>query len=309
MTPEKDPHGALATEFEHSRAQLHAVAHRMLSSRSEAEDALQEAWLRANRADTTSVENLRGWLTTVVARVCLDMLRARRSRREAPEDDAAAEPNPDDSPFAGPERDSLLVDSVGIALLVVLETLSPSERLAFVLHDLFDLPFEEIAPIVGSSSVAARQLASRARRRVRGGSLSRPERSEPPRQHEVVQAFLSAARSGDLSGLLAVLDPEVVLRCDPEAVERSAAASANGAPFFPAELRGATQVASTFSGRAQAARVALIDGNVGAVWAPGGTPRAVFNFRLVGGKIVGLELLADPIRLQALSITLLDPAP
>jgi RNA polymerase sigma-70 factor (ECF subfamily) len=309
MTQEKDPNAALAARFEESRAQLQAVAHRMLSSRSEAEDALQEAWLRVTRADISGVENLRAWLTTVVARVCLDMLRARKSRREAPEDDATAEPNPDDSPLAGPERDHLLVDSVGIALLVVLETLSPSERLAFVLHDLFDLPFEEIAPIVGASPVAARQLASRARRRVRGGSLSGRERVESPRQHQVVQAFLTAARSGDLSGLLSVLDPEVVLRCDPTAVKGSAAASGTGTPFFPAETRGANQVASTFSGRAQAARVALIDGNVGAVWAPDGKPRAVFKFSVVNGKIVELELLADPTRLQALAITLLDPAP
>ncbi|MGH7460911.1 MAG: sigma-70 family RNA polymerase sigma factor, partial [Longimicrobiales bacterium] len=235
----------LAERFESNRTHLRAVAYRMLGSRTEADDALQEAWLRVSRADTSAIENLGGWLTTVVARVCLDQLRTRKSRREESIDRqvAASQENALD-----PEQQALLADSVGLALLVVLETLTPAERVAFVLHDMFDLPFDEIAPIVGRSATAARQLASRARRRVQGAN-ARPD-ADRSRQRTVVDAFLAAARSGDFTALLALLDPDVVLRAD-------AAAVLSGAEE---EVLGAAAVARTFAGRASAAQPALIDG-------------------------------------------------
>ena len=277
----------LADRFEANRTHLRAVAYRMLGSRSEADDAVQEAWLRLSRADTGEVENLRGWLTTVVARVCLDMLRSRRSRRE----EELAEPVVVDSDEIDPEHEALLAASVGPALLVVLETLGPAERLAFVLHDMFGVPFDEIAPIVGRSSVAVRQLASRARRRVQGSAVPDADRS---RQREVVAAFLSASRSGNFEALLAVLDPDVVVRAD-------AAAVALGANL---EVRGAQDVARSFSGRAQGARPALVDGASGAVWAPGGRPRVVFGFTLRDGRIVEIQILADPARLGEMDLVL-----
>jgi RNA polymerase sigma factor (sigma-70 family) len=297
-------HDGLAERFEASRRHLRGVAYRMLGSPSEAEDAVQEAWLRLSRSDTSEVENLGGWLTTVVARVCLDMLRSRKSRREEPLDSRP----PDEIASGGdsPEHGRLMADSVGLAMLVVLETLTPVERVAFVLHDIFDLPFEDIAPIVGRTPVAARQLASRARRRVQGAPAA-PD-ADRTRQREIVDAFLAASRGGDFSALLAVLDPNVVLRADPVAVAESLAAQARGvrgAPALAPEIRGAEEVARTFAGRARAAQPALITGIPGLVWAPGGETRAVFGFTISGGKIVGIELIADPERIRQLDVTIL----
>ena len=266
----------------------------MLGSVSEADDAVQEAWLRLSRSDTGSIQNLGGWLTTDSARVCLDMLRSRTSRREEPLGLHAPEPIVSRNDASDPEREVLLADSVGLALLVVLETLAPAERLAFVLHDMFAVPFDEIAPIVGRSPTAARQLASRARRRVRGAATD-PD-ADLSRQREVVDAFLAASRDGDFDALLALLDPDVVLRADAAAVHAGATA----------EVRGATAVAGTFSGRARTAQPALVGGAAGAVWAPGGRPRVVFGFTIRGGKIVEIDMLADPARLSQLDLVVLD---
>ena len=283
----------LAERFEANRTHLRAVAHRMLGSLSEADDAVQEAWLRLSRSDASEVANLGGWLTTVVGRVCLDMLRSRKSRREESLDAQAPDPIESHEAEVDPEHQAVLADSVGLALLVVLETLAPAERVAFVLHDMFDLPFDEIAPILGRSPTAARQLASRARRRVQGAALV----SEPdlPRQRKVVDAFLAASRGGDFEALLAVLDPEVVLRADRAAVQIGASG----------EVRGAAAVARTFAGRAKEAQPALIDGAAGLVWAPGGRPRVVFGFTIEQGKIVAIDMIADRERLGQLDIAIL----
>ena len=289
----------LAERFEENRTHLRAVAYRMLGSRSEADDAVQEAWLRLSRSRADDIDNLGGWLTTVVARVCLDQLRARKLRREQALDEAPPEKLEREGGF---ERETELADGVGVALLVVLETLTPAERVAFVLHDLFDLSFDDIAPIVGRSSAAARQLASRARRRVHG-SPSRPE-VDRTRQHEIVAAFLAAARGGDFTALMAVLDPEVVLKADAFAVQAAAAAAAKGAPQYAQEVHGATAVAEIFKGRAQAARVATINGAAGAVYAPGGTPRAAFEFVIEGDRIVGISVIADPESVRGLEIAI-----
>lgn len=294
----------LAAKFEENRGHLRAVAFRMLGSRSEAEDAVQEAWIRLARADASELKNLAGWLTTVVGRVCLDMLRSRKSRREESLDlethDRPA------GPEAGmdPEQETELADSVGLALLVVLETLAPDERIAFVLHDMFSVPFDEIAPIVGRSPEAARQLASRARRRVQGA----PKAPEPDlnRQREVVQAFLAASREGDFEALLTLLDPDVVLHVDPAAVAAAKSREARGAPKFEPQMRGARTVGETFLGRAQQARPAIVDGAVGAAWAPDGRPRAVFTFGIENGKITSIEVIADPARIAALEVQLLE---
>src|SRR6266498_3278547 len=243
-----DDNEGLAKQFEDHRAHLNGVAYRMLGSLSEAEDAVQEAWLRLSRSDASNVENLRGWLTVVVARVCLDMLRSRKARHEEALNTELSESVVNDQDEIGPEREALLADSVGLALLVVLDTLDPAERLAFVLHDMFAVPFDEIATIVDRSPAAARQLASRARRRVQGADTA-PE-VDPTRQREVVDAFLTASRGGDFEALLAVLDPDVVLRADPAAVQAGALA----------EARGAAAVADGFSERARAARPALVNG-------------------------------------------------
>jgi RNA polymerase sigma factor (sigma-70 family) len=283
----------LAERFEAHRAHLRAVAYRMLGSTSEADDAVQEAWLRLSRADPGEVENLGGWLTTIVARVSLNMLQSRKSRREELVGEHMPEPIASREAGGDPEHEALLADSVGLALLVVLDTLAPAERLAFVLHDMFAMPFDEIAPIVGRSPAAARQLASRGRRRVQGAAV--PD-ADATRQREAVTAFLAASRGGDFEALLAVLDPEVVLRADPAAVQFGA----------PKEVRGAEAVAGTFSGRARAAQPALINGAAGAVWAPGGRPRVVFGFTTMQGKIVAIEMLADSERLRELDLTLLD---
>jgi len=298
-----DDHEALAERFEENRLHLRAVAYRMLGSPSEADDAVQEAWLRLSRSDTAGVENLRGWLTTVVARVCLDMLRSRKARREEQLGAHVPEPIVSREDGTDPEHEALLADAVGLALLVVLETLAPAERVAFVLHDMFDLPFDEIAPIVGRSPTAARQLASRARRRVRGAEVPDTDRS---RQRDIVNAFLAAARSGDFAGLLAVLDPGVVLRADEAVVLASASNKAGDAPKLAPVIRGAAAVADTFSGRAAAAQPALVNGAAGLAWAPGGRPRAVIGFTIVRGKIVEIELVADPERLRQLEVAVLD---
>jgi RNA polymerase sigma-70 factor (ECF subfamily) len=279
----------LAGRFEADRGRLRRVAHRMLGSSSEAEDAVQEAWLRLSRADTSAVDNLSGWLTTVVARVCLDMLRSRRSRREEPLDQPAAETlaERDD-----PEQELATADSLGVALLVVLETLPPPERVAFVLHDMFDLPFEEIAPIVGRSTDAARQLASRARRRVKGGSAG----FEPSRERHraVVEAYLRASRSGDLAALLAVLDPQVVLRADASAVPAGMALQSKGAEIVARRA---------LVGFMPEAELALVDGEAAVVVLRDGAPFRVLRFTVNGDRVTEIEVLADADRLAGLEIT------
>jgi RNA polymerase sigma-70 factor, ECF subfamily len=285
-------HDELAERFELDRTRLRAVAYRMLGSVHEADDAVQEAWLRLGRSGASGVENLSGWLTTVVARVCLDMLRARRAKREEPLDEVPADALA--ATEGDPERDSVLGDSVGLALLVVLETLTPAERVSFVLHDLFAVPFEEIAPIVGRSPGAARQLASRARRRVRGAeAVDGPDRA---RQRAIVETFLAASRGGDLGALVALLDPDVVLSADDEAVRMGA----------EADVRGADAVAGTFVGRARVAQAALVDGVPGAVWLTGGRPRVVFRFTIDRDRIATIDLVADPERIQGLDLLVLD---
>src|SRR3989475_3103336 len=296
-------HEPLAQEFEMNRSHLQSVAHRMLGSASEADDAVQEAWLRLSRSDASDIDNLRAWLTTVVARVCLDMLRSRKSRREEPLDTGLPEPIASSEAVINPEHEAVLADSVGLALLVVPETLTPAERVAFVLHDMFDLPFDEIAPILRRSPTAARQLASRARRRVQGADAVHD--ADHTRRREIVGAFLAASRSGNFGALLAVLDPDVVLRADSAAVRMAAARQAVGAPKLAPELRGAPAVAESLSGRAGAAQPALIDGAPGLVWAPGGKPRAAFTFTIVRHKIVRIDLIADPEYLRRLDVTLL----
>ncbi len=289
-------HDVMAEQFEAQRTHLRAVAYRMLGSLSEADDAVQESWLRLSRADTSDVANLGGWLTTVVARVCLDMLRSRASRREKPLDALVSEPIMSREDGIDPEREALMADSIGLALLVVLETLSPAERLAFVLHDLFDMPFDEIAPIVGRSPTAARQLASRARRRVQGQGAATDPDADLTHQRAVIDAFLAASRGGDFDGLLAVLDPDVVVRSDRKIMPAGASR----------EIRGASEVARQFVGRAQDAQPALVNGAVGLVWAPGGQPRVVFSFTITRGKIVAIDMLADPARILQLDLAILD---
>jgi RNA polymerase sigma factor (sigma-70 family) len=287
----------LAQQFDANRTHLRAVACRMLGSVSEADDAVQESWLRLSRTDTNEVENLRAWLTTVVARVSLDMLRSRKSRNEEPLGPHVPEPILSREDGLGPEHEALLADSVGLALLVVLETLSPPERLAFVLHDMFAVPFDEIAPIVGRTPAAARQLASRARRRVQGAAPA-PD-VDVARQREVVDAFLAAARGGDFDALLEVLDPEVVLRVDRGAIPRGASREVRGAPAVVEQVR-------TFARLAASARPALVNGAAGFVVAPRGRPIAVAGFTVAHGKIVEIDLLADPARLRELDLTVLE---
>jgi RNA polymerase sigma factor (sigma-70 family) len=289
-----DERAWLAEHFEGKRAHLRAVAYRMLGSLSEADDAVQDAWLRVSGSDTRGVENIGGWLTTVVSRVCLDVLRSRKSRREEPVGAQVPEPVAGGREAIDPEEEAIVADSVGLAMLVVLETLAPAERLAFVLHDMFDVPFDEIAAIVGRSAAATRQLASRARRRVRGAPAV--SGADVSRQQEVVRAFLAASRGGDFDALVALLDPDVVLRADGAAVQSGASP----------EARGAAAVAGTFAGRARAARPALVDGAAGLVWAPGGRPRVVFGFTIAAGKIVAIELVAEPTRLNELDVIILD---
>jgi RNA polymerase sigma factor (sigma-70 family) len=288
----------LAAQFEASRPHLRAVAYRMLGSLNEADDAVQEAWLRLSRSDARAIENLGGWLTTVVARVALDMLRSRRSRREQSLDDVhVPEPIVSRADGLDPEHEALLADSVGLALLVVLEKLNPAERLAFVLHDMFAVPFDEIGPMVGRSPDAARQLASRARRRVRGEAPV-PD-ADLAEQRRVVDAFFAAARDGDFDALVAVLDPDIVIRSD----------GGPGRPGVTHEIRGAEAVASramSFAHLHPWVKPALINGTAGVVVAPHGRPFAVMGFTVAGGRVVEIDALADPERLSRLDLTILD---
>ena len=282
----------LAERFEEHRTHLRAVAYRMLGSVSEVDDAVQEAWLRLSRADSAQIDNLGGWLTTVVARVCLDLLRSRQSRREEPFPPDAPEPAATGIHGSSPEEEALRADSVGLALLVVLDRLTPAERLAFVLHDMFDVPFEEIAPIVGRSAEAARQLASRARRRVRGGGSPDPD---VIRRREVVEAFIAALRAGDFEGLLAVLDPDLVVRAD--------------MPGAPAEVRGAAiwaKGAVAYGHMARAVQPALVNGAIGLVLAPRGRLSRALTFTIANGKITEIEVIGDPARLGELDVSIVD---
>ena len=294
MRIKNNEHDWLAKQFEAERPHLRAVAYRMLGSLSEADDAVQESWLHLSRSDTSGVENMGGWLTTVVARICLDMLRSRNSRREEPLEASMPEPITSREGGIDPEQEALLADSVGLALLVVLDTLNPAERLAFVLHDIFAMPFDEIAPIVERSPTAARQLASRARRRVRGGAMTKD--ADLTYQREVVDAFLAASHGGNFDALLAVLDPDVVFRYDPTAVPAGASR----------EVRGAPAVARQFSGRAQGARPALVNGSVGLVVARHGRLFLVLDLTVTRGKIVEINVVADPERLRQLDLAVLD---
>ncbi|WP_342737679.1 sigma-70 family RNA polymerase sigma factor [Bradyrhizobium sp. B117] len=289
MSQESFEENFLVRQFEANRDHLRAVAYRMLGSRGEVDDVVQEAWLRVSRYDTSDIANLRGWLTTVVARICLDMLRARKSRKEDPMGPHVPEPVDETR-----EREAEMADSVGAALLVVLETLQPAERLAFVLHDMFAVPFEEIAPIVGRSVDASRQLASRARRRVQGAPVPEADLSH---QRKIVDAFLKASREGNFEGLLAVLDPGVVFRADQAAVRLGA---------LP-EVRGADAVAQIYKGRAQAARTALVDGEMGVAVILSGQLRIALRVTFGGDRIAGIEALADAERIAALDVEVLEP--
>jgi len=300
----------LTERFEENRPLLRQVAYRMLGSMSEVEDAVQETWLRLSRIDAATVENLSGWLTTVVSRVCLDMLRSRKSRREQPLDAQVAERNAAHRQGADPESEALLADSVGVALLVVLDTLTPAERLAFVLHDLFAMPFDEIGRILGRSTAAAKQIASRARRHVRG-SPEPTHAGRTRRQREVVEAFMKAVRAGDVEALLAVLDPDAVVRIDAAArfdgvVRRDAPEAEAGQPR---ELRGASTWATTFialsRGLERFAQPVLIDGSVGLILAPRGHLVRALIFTFDDDKVTRLEAIGDPARLRDLDIAVL----
>ncbi len=283
----------LAEQFEANRSHLGAVAYRMLGSTSEADDAVQQAWLRLSRADTSEVENLRAWLTTVVARLCLDMLRSRGSRREEPLSAYVPDPVIDRADDVDPEHEAVLADSVGLALLVVLEMLDPAERLAFVLHDMFGVPFDEIAPIVGRSPEAARQLASRARRRVQGAA-PRPDR-DLGRQRAVVDAFFAAAREGDFEALVALLDPDIVMRAD----------GGPGRPEVTMVVRGAPAVAGRalmFANPAAALRPVLVNGGAGVVVTVAGRPVSIMGFTISNGMVVAIDALADPGRIGRLGL-------
>ncbi|KWV60109.1 RNA polymerase subunit sigma-70 [Bradyrhizobium macuxiense] len=282
----------LAEQFEANRPRLRAVAYRMLGSTAEVDDAVQETWLRLSRTGAATVDNLGGFLTTVISRICLDMLRSRKSRREDPMGPEVPEPVAD----SDSEREADMADSVGAALLVVLETLAPAERLAFVLHDMFAVPFEEIAPIVGRTPAAARQLASRARRRVQG--MPPAPDADLSRQRGIVEAFLAASRNGDFQGLLAVLDPDVVVRAD------HAAQRLGSLP----EIRGATAVAESFKGRAQAAKPALVDGEIAAAVILGGQLRVVLRITIAGDRIAAIDAVAEADQLETFDVEVLDRA-
>jgi RNA polymerase sigma-70 factor (ECF subfamily) len=292
-----DQYAWLGERFEENRAHLKAVAYRMLGSLSEADDAVQEAWVRLARSDPHGIENLGGWLTTVVGRVCLDMLRSRRSRREQALDARMPDPIVSLDDHIDPDQEALLADSVGLALIVVLETLAPAERLAFVLHDMFAVPFDEIAPVVGRSPAATRQLASRARRRVQGAAV--PD-TDLTGQREVVDAFFAAARDGDFDALVAVLDPDIVLRSDGGVLR----------PGASVVIRGAAAVASQAFGFRRLhpfVRPVLVNGTVGVVVTPHGRPLSVMAFTVRNGKIVEIDALVDPERLRQLDLTILGP--
>ncbi|HEX7673605.1 MAG TPA: sigma-70 family RNA polymerase sigma factor [Bdellovibrio sp.] len=286
----------LVKKFEESRSRLEGVAFRLLGSKGEADDAVQEAWIRVNRADTQNIDNLGGWLTTVVARICLDMLRTRKVRKEEPI------PEKYDEAFAteSPEEEILLANSMGPALLIILETLTPPERVSFVLHDLFDIEFEEIANILDRSEVATRQLASRARVKIRG---AKKESKQEMDQH-IVSAFLAASRSGNLEGLLQLLDPNIVLRADPVAVQIATANKDRGAPQFEKEMRGNAAIADVFKGRATAAQLAFINGQPGATWIADERPRVVFTFTIANGKISEIGVIMNQADLDDIEVVL-----
>ena len=284
--------------FEENRTRLQAVAYRMLGSVAEADDAVQEAWLRLHKADSTEVDNLGAWLTTVVARICLNVLRSRHTRREEPLEAHLPDPVISGTDGTGPEDAVLLADSVGLALQIVLDTLTPAERLAFVLHDMFDLPFDEIAPIVGRSSVSVRQLASRARRRVRGADLHTPD-PDIARQRDVVDAFFAAARRGDFDALVTVLDPDVVERVD----------AGTARPDITGMIRGAAVIARRavmFGEPSRLVRPVLVNGAAGVVVTVDGEPFAVMAFTVSGGRIVEIDVLADADRLSRLDLAVPD---
>jgi RNA polymerase sigma-70 factor (ECF subfamily) len=285
----------LAGRFEENRPRLQKVAYRMLGSAGEAEDAVQEAWLRVSRAGAGDVENLAGWLTTITARVCLNMLQARRARPEEPAGTYPPEPPAAPQDEQDPEDQALLADSVGQALLVVLDALAPAERVAFVLHDMFAVPFEEIAPIVDRTPAAARQLASRARRRIQGTGPDMPA-ADGTQQRELVAAFLAASQRGDFAALLELLDPGVVYRADQAGVRMGG----------PGEARGPAEVAAIFSGRAQAAQLASVNGTAAIIWASGGQPRVIFTFIIDRGKITAIDMTADPSQLRKLDVRILN---
>ena len=289
-------HEFLAAQFEEHRTRLRAVAYRMLGSLSEADDAVQETWLRLSRSDADEIENLGGWLTTVTARVCLNLLRSRDTRREDPLFERVPDPIIDREGATDPEHEALLADSVGLALLVVLETLPPAERLAFVLHDMFAVSFDEIAPIVGRSSTATRQLASRARRRVQGAAT--PD-TDLTRQREVVDAFFAAARDGDFDALVAVLDPEVVLHSDGGTLRPAASVMVQGAETVAGR-------AMSFAHLHPYTRPALVNGAAGVVVARDGKPFSVMGFTVRGGKVVEIDAIADPERLEQLDLAIFD---
>jgi RNA polymerase sigma-70 factor (ECF subfamily) len=288
----------LADRFEEHRARLRSVAYRMLGSLAEADDAVQDTWLRLSRAGASEVENFGGWLTTIVARVCLNMLRSRNARREATFGVHIPDPVISQDGALQPEEEALLADSVGLALLVVLDTLTPAERLAFVLHDMFELPFDEIAPMVGRTSAAARQLASRARRRVKGAEVPVPD-PDLARQRDVVDAFFLAARGGDFDALVALLDPDVVLRSDWGARRPAASAVTQGAAAVARQ-------ALMFSNPTAELRPALVNGAAGVVVTVAGRPFAVMGFTVAGGKIVEIDAIADPERVGRIAAAVLS---
>jgi RNA polymerase sigma factor (sigma-70 family) len=288
----------LANRFEEQRPHLRAVAYRMLGSLSEADDAVQETWLHVSRADTGEIENLRGWLTTITARVCLNTLKSRKARPEEPVGAHVPDPIISLDDELDPEQEVLLAESVGLALLIILDALEPAERLAFVLHDMFAVPFDDIAPIVERSPAAARQLASRARRRVRG--VHPLPDADLSGQREVVDAFLAAAREGDFAALIAILDPEVVLRADGGALPPGASRVVRGAPAVAEQTVGFART------RGGEPTPALVNGEAGAVWAAEGRPYSVVGFTVRRGRIVAINVLADPARLQQLNLDVLD---
>ena len=287
----------LTSVFEAVRPHLRAVAYRMLGSNAYAEDAVQETWLRLDRARPEGVENLKAWLTTIVARVCLDRLRSGQLQREQPAGVRPAEAIVELAEGLDPEQQALRADAVGSAMLVVLDVLGPAERVAFVLHDIFAVPFDDIGPIVNRSTDASRQLASRARRRLQGAPASRS--LELAHQRDVIDAFLAASREGNLGALIALLDPDVIFRADETALHLGA----------PMEADGAEAVARATSGRAWGAEPGLVDGAVGLIWAPGGQPKVAFSFAITQGRIAAINMIADPQHIAELDVKPIDPGP
>jgi RNA polymerase sigma-70 factor (ECF subfamily) len=287
----------LFNTFEENRTHLFGVAYRLLGSKVEAEDALQETWIKVSRADTNDIDNIVGWLTTVVARTCLDMLRSKKSRKED-----FSEISEEKMTVESHEEEILLANSMGPALLLVLEKLTPPERIAFVLHDLFDVDFEEIAKILSRSEVATRQLASRARTRIRGAKGE----SKKEADQKIVSAFLMASRSGDLQGLLQILDPNIILRADSVAIQTSTANKDRGAPQFEKEMRGSGAIAEVFKGRAVAAQAAFINDQAGATWIAGGIPRVVFAFTVVDGKITEIGVIMNQEDLSEMEVKVIS---